>query len=107
MFLIVFREYKEQSAATLFGFSQSTIFQMVLFVGFAHIWKGVLMKQLKYRELKERSDVLVIVAGILLSLILEVLRWRLGLSEQFNFVNAGMNIVGVFVGLGMFRLVYR
>ncbi len=107
MFLIVFRAYEEQSAATLFGFSQSTIFQMALFIGFAHIWKGVLMKQLKYRELKERSDVLVIVAGILLSLIIELLRWRLGLGEQFNFVNAGMNIVGVFVGLGVFRLVYR
>ena len=106
MCLIVFRVYKEQSTEELFGFSQSTILQMVLFIAYAHIWKGVLMKQLKFRELKERSDLLVIVAGVILSLLIELIRWRTGLTLSYNFVNMSMNIVGVFIGLGAFRLVY-
>jgi hypothetical protein len=106
MMLIVFREYREQSSEAFFGFSQSTFFQFVLFLGFAHIWKGVLMKQLKYRELKDRSNVIVILSGILLSVLIEIIRWKAGLSNDFNVVNLVMNISGVLTGLVAFRLVY-
>ena len=106
MALIILRVYREESTETFVGISQSTLFQLVLFLGFAHIWKGVLMKQLKFRELKERSDLLVIVAGVILSLLIELIRWRTGLTLSYNFVNMSMNIVGVFIGLGAFRLVY-
>jgi len=106
MLLIVFREYREQSSEAFFGFSQSTFFQFVLFLGFAHIWKGVLMKQLKYRELKEQSNFIVIVSGVLLSVLIEVIRWKAGLSIDFNFVNLVVNVTGVLTGLIAFRLVY-
>ena len=64
------------------------------------------MKQLKYRELKERSNFIVILSGVLLSVLIEVIRWKAGLSNDFNVVNFVVNITGVLTGLVAFRLVY-
>jgi hypothetical protein len=107
IFLIVFREYRQESMELFFGFSQSTIFQFVLFLGFGHIWKGVFMKQLKFRQMKEHSDLLVLLLGLILSLFVEVTRWKSGLIISLNYVNLFTNLVGVIAGLGVFRLVYR
>lgn len=90
-----------------YGSTNYSIIQCLLFLGYSHIFLGVLRKQLKYEKLRDNALVLAVISGIILSVIVEVLRYSLELSSYFNFWNLIYNCLGVFLGIGIFRLVYR
>lgn len=89
------------------GITNYTIVQCALMLVFAHVMLGVLKKQLKYEGLRDNALTYAIVCGILFSVLIECLRYLLGFNTYFNWVNLIFNGIGVFLGIGTFRLVYR
>ena len=106
VFLLTFRTYVLPTWS-MGGFTNYTLIQCLLFIGYAHISLGVLKKQLKYEKLRDNALIFVIVSGILFSVLLEVTRYKFGFSSYFNFWNMIFNGIGVFLGMCIFRLVYR
>lgn len=104
--LLTFRGYSLPSWS-LGGFTNYTLIQCLLFLGYAHISLGVLKKQLKYEDLRDKALMIVIVSGIALAVIIEIARLAFGFSSYFNFWNMIFNGIGVFLGICTFRLVYR
>lgn len=89
------------------GLTYYSLIQCLLFLGYSHIVLGVLKKQLKYEGLRANALTLAIISGIALSVIIEVSRYLLGFTTYFNTWNLIFNIIGVFLGIATFRLVYR
>jgi len=104
--LLTIRHY---SVATwcIGGITYYSLIQCLLFLGYAHIIMGVLKKQLKYEELRAKALIIAILSGIGLSVGIEITRYALGFSSYFNTWNLVFNIIGVFLGIATFRLVYR
>lgn len=80
---------------------------MVLFLGFSHIFLGVLKKQLKKEKMRDNAYRIVILIGILLAVAFESARTSLGFNNSFNYLNLICSGIGVILGIGTFRLLYR
>lgn len=89
------------------GITYYSLIQCLLFLGYAHIVMGVLKKQLKYEGLRAKALAISIVSGVVLSVAIEITRYELDFSCYFNTWNLIFNIIGVFLGIATFRLVYR
>ncbi len=92
---------------SLGGITYYSLIQGSLFLGFSHIFMGVLRKQLRYENLRAKALPITIVSGIVLSVIIELTRYIADFSSYFNTVNLCFSIIGVFLGIVTFRLVYR
>lgn len=89
------------------GINAYTIIQFLLFLGFAHVMICALKKQLKFERLREQAVLIVIVATVLVSIVIEVARYVFGFTDYFHTWNLIFNTLGVLAGIVVFRLVYR
>lgn len=76
-----------------------------LFLGHTYIWLGVFKKQLKFQYIRTNAFSIALISGIALAIGLELLKF--GISNFFNYWNLIFAIIGIFLGIGTFHLVYR
>lgn len=107
MTLVLFRPYESNFGYEKGMLSEEHLMHFSLFLVCAHIWMGIFIKQLKYNFLRQHAVYLVFLSGVFLALILEVSRFSLSFAESFSLLSFLIDVLGVFAGIGIFRLVYR
>jgi ABC-type tungstate transport system substrate-binding protein len=65
------------------------------------------MKQLRYPRWKEHPERIVLISGTVLAVVVEILRSKTLNNVEFNVMNLILDIVGVLIGIVIFRLLYR
>ncbi len=78
-----------------------------MFLGFTHIWLGIGKKQLKYETFRERAFPIILGLAVLLAVISEISLYASGFLPWFNGWNLFFDLVGAFLGMGTFHLLYR
>jgi dipeptide/tripeptide permease len=107
MLLVFLREYQLEYNWDFAGITRNSVVQFVMFIVFAHIVNGVIMKQLRYPRWKEHPERIVLISGTVLAVVVEILRSKTLNNVEFNVMNLILDIVGVLIGIVIFRLLYR
>lgn len=106
LLLLTIRNY-ELCGWEVAGIHSQLLVHLILFLGFSHILMGVFKKQLKYERLRQHSEIVVIISGVGLISVVEFTRIGLGISHGSLLWSLIFDIIGVFLGIGTFRLLYR
>lgn len=107
MLLFFFRHYGYDQKWNWNGFTNDTIVHCILFLGSTHIWLGVLKKQLKYQFLRDNAYSFVLISSVILVFVIEFVRYYYSFSNYFNVWNFIFDTIGIILGIGTFRLLYR
>lgn len=102
-----FRHYGFDQKWNWGGFTNDSVMHGVLFLGNTHIWIVIFKKQLYFQYLKENAIKLAFILGIAMIFVVESIRYLYSFSNYFNYWNVLCDIIGVSLGIGIFRLVYR
>ncbi len=83
------------------------VVHFALFAGFTHFWMSALKKQRRSNYAFRNAAMLVCITGIVLAILLEFLQLALGTGRDFQFSDIICNLLGVYAGWQLFRLIYR
>lgn len=106
LFLLTIRVYPDPTWEWL-GITKYTLVQCILFAGFAHILMGILNKQLKYEKLRNQCFFITWLIGIVVVIGIESTRMVLHLNTFSLITNLIFDAIGLILGIGIFRLLYR
>lgn len=105
---LLFSTPQSDPPQTYFGTIPSrSILHGIMFLGFVHIWIGACKKQLKYAHLRRHSILYVFTVSVILSITSEMLIYYFSINEYFNVWNLLFDIIGAFLGILTFKLLYR
>lgn len=105
---LVFYTPLNDSCPIYFGCVPARSFvHLFMFLGFTHIWLGIVKKQLKYETLRERAFPIVAGFAVLLAVASEISLYASGFLPWFNGWNLFFDLVGASLGMGTFHLLYR
>lgn len=89
------------------GFTLDNYLYAFSFWVLSHVWLTGLNKQRKHNGLRRRAKLYVISGTIFLSILIEILQWLFVNGRIFNFTDIIFAIIGSFIGLASFYLLYR
>jgi hypothetical protein len=107
MLLFFLREYSIQPEWNFSGFTPNGVAQAFLFLGSTHIWLGIFKKQLRYDFIRDNAYKIVIALGLFFMVIMESMRYFYSFTDVFNWWHIFCDMLGIFLGIGTFRLLYR
>lgn len=77
-----------------------------LFLGLVHLWITALKKQLKSEKIRRNTFKVVLSISIVIAILVESIQF-LFLADLFNIWNLIFEIIGSFLGIVTFKLLYR
>lgn len=75
-------------------------------MGLVHIWIGILKKRLKNDSIKRKAFTVVLSSAIVLALLSELYAVAFGFSAGISIWNLAFDVIGAFLGIFTFRLLY-
>ena len=79
----------------------------ILFLGFTHTMIGAMKKQLKQIKIREKAVIIALIIATSISILSEIAMYLGGVKVAMCPWTFTFNMLGTFLGIGTFKLLYR